>query len=820
MLLRGFHMKPRIAASTMPPKTIKKKSSAKGKSPRRTVAPPWRSSVPSAEEELFAKAFRSSPHPIGITELDSGRCLEVNDACLEIFGFRRHEVVGKTTLMLGIWPDPQERSRFIDRLKAEGKVRNVEVAMRMKDGELRRFIISTDLITLGGKRCLLTIGNDITERKQVEEALRQSEERWQLAATGTTDGIWDWDVARHTVFLSGRWKQVRGYREKEIGVDETEWSSRIHPEDSSRVMATVQSYFNKEIPLFDCEYRTRRKDGTYYWVSDRGTAVWDEQGRVVRMVGSETDITERKQAEEALHRLHDELEHRVAERTAELDRSNERLRAEIAERSTAELSLHESDARLQSMLDHSPNLIFMKDLQGHYVDANKQFEQTFHLTRQEIIGKADHDIFPPEQADAYRVNDLEVLKAGRSLQFEEVALHDDGLHTNIVWKFPLHRIDGTPYAICGIVTDITELKRAEAALRERVREYRLLADNVPAYFSYVDTELRCRFVNKRYEELFGRPAAELVGLPVKNVVGEANFRTIEPYFREALAGREAFFTYPKVLPNGDTRWMNVHYTPDRDETGRIRGILALMTDVTTQKRSELALQQNQLALEEKRNELQVLTEKLFTAQDSERQRIARDLHDDFSQRLTALVLDVASLAKHPPPLPELIGKALEPVREELTQLANDLHDLAYWLHPPLLRHMGLQAAVEDHIHKAIERTGLCISLKAKGLPGSIPLEWSLCLFRVFQESLQNTVKHAKATEVLVKLSGSSKGMGLSVIDNGKGFDKHDKSGHQKGLGLISMEERLRLMNGLLNIHSSPMKGTKVCAWIPFQGQKP
>ncbi len=537
---------------------------------------------------------------------------------------------------------------------------------------------------------VLGVSTDITERKQAEEALRQSEERWQLAATETTDGIWDWDVARHTVFLSGQWMQVRGYREEEIGVDETEWSSRIHPEDSSRVMATVQSYFNKEIPTFECEYRTRRKDGTYYWVSDRGSAVWDKQGRVVRMVGFETDITERKRAEEALCRVHDELEHRVVERTSELERSNERLCAEIAERNAAELSLSESEGQLQTMLDHSPNLIFMKDLQGCYVDANKQFERAFHLTRQDIIGKSDQDIFPPEQAAAYRANDLEVLKTGRSIQFEEVAVHVDGLHTSIVWKFPLRRLDGTLYGMCGIVTDITERKGVEEALHQKQRE-----------------------------------------------------------------------------------------------------------------------------LQNSQAQLQDLTSKLFMAQDSERQRIARDLHDDFSQRLTALVFDVASLQRHPPRVPELTGKALEPVCKELEQLTRDLHDLAYRLHPPLLRHAGLQAALEDHIHKAMERTGLGISLKATDVPGAIPLEWSLCLFRVLQESLQNIVKHAKATEVLVKLSGSSHGIGLSVIDNGTGFDKR---GHQKGLGLISMQERLRFLDGFLNIHSRPADGTKVCAWIPFREQ--
>lgn len=433
--------------------------------------------------------------------------------------------------------------------------------------------------------------------------------------------------------------------------------------------------------------------GKKRWLQTIKRPIIGMDGRANQVLGVSTDITERKRAEEALHRSHDELEHRVAERTAELDGSNERLRAEIAERNATELSLHESDARLQGMLDHSPNLIFIKDLQGHYVDVNKQFEQTFQLTRQDIIGKSDQDIFPPEQAAAYRANDLEVLKTGRSIQFEEVAVHVDGLQTSIVWKFPLRQQDDTPYAICGIATDITKLKQGEKALHQK-----------------------------------------------------------------------------------------------------------------------------QFDLQSSQAQLQGLASQLLEAQESERQRIARDLHDDFSQRLTALVLDVASLAKHPPRLPELLGKALEPVCKELEQLTSDLHDLAYRLHPPLLRHAGLQAAIEDHIHKAMERTGLRISLKANDVPRAIPLEWSLCLFRVFQESLQNIVKHAQATEVWVKLSGSSKGVGLSVIDNGKGFDKHDKSGHQKGLGLISMQERLRLLNGFRNIHSRPADGTKVCAWIPFQEQ--
>src|SRR5437899_2598939 len=154
---------------------------------------------------------------------------------------------------------------------------------------------------------------------------------------------------------------------------------------------------------------------------------------------------------------------------------------DVSDRKSAEPALRESEAQLQSMLDHSPSLIFLKDLKGRYLDVNQQFERTFHLIRQGIIGKTDHDLFPPEQATAFQANDLKVMEAGRSLQFEEVALHNDGPHTSIVSKFPLRRLDGTPYAICGITTDITERKIAEEALRASDAFARAVLDSLSAH---------------------------------------------------------------------------------------------------------------------------------------------------------------------------------------------------------------------------------------------------------------------------------------------------------------------------------------------------
>jgi signal transduction histidine kinase len=124
--------------------------------------------------------------------------------------------------------------------------------------------------------------------------------------------------------------------------------------------------------------------------------------------------------------------------------------------------------------------------------------------------------------------------------------------------------------------------------------------------------------------------------------------------------------------------------------------------------------------------------------------------------------------------------------------------------------------MEDHLREFTNRTGLPVSLKAQNIPATLSLDHSTGLFRVLQESLQNVGKHANATEVSVKLSGSCKGIGLSVLDNGKGFDVQDTSAHHKGLGLVNMQERLRLLGGFLRIHARPGAGTKVCAWIPLK----
>lgn len=169
------------------------------------------------------------------------------------------------------------------------------------------------------------IALDITRRKRAEAALRERTERYELVVAGAGTAIWDWDIVGGRVFYSPQWKAMRGYADEEIGDSGEEWSSRIHPEDAERVLAAIRAHVEGKTAVFAEEYRILCKDGSWRWASDRGICQRDETGRAVRMAGSESDITERKLAEEEIRRLNASLEQRVAERTAQLAEVNRDL---------------------------------------------------------------------------------------------------------------------------------------------------------------------------------------------------------------------------------------------------------------------------------------------------------------------------------------------------------------------------------------------------------------------------------------------------------------------------------------------------------------
>jgi PAS domain S-box-containing protein len=243
---------------------------------------------------------------VGTWRVDLRSGLDTRDASLnQILGL---EACDSTQLaedfFSRVHPDDKPRADQAWRSMVEGEIESYEVEVRIvrPDGEERWIRDRGAGIRDGDGKLRYVTGAaaDITERRRAEEALRDRERRYELVLAGAEAAIWDWDVPAKRVVYSPRWKQLRGLSDDEVTDQEEEWSSRIHPEDRERVMAAVREHFERRTAVFAEEYRIWHKDRGWIWILDRGRAMTDASGRVIRMAGSETDITERKAAEEAL----------------------------------------------------------------------------------------------------------------------------------------------------------------------------------------------------------------------------------------------------------------------------------------------------------------------------------------------------------------------------------------------------------------------------------------------------------------------------------------------------------------------------------------
>lgn len=320
----------------------------------------------------------------------------------------------------------------------------------------------------------VVVFHDTTKQWRIESGLRKREDRLEYVIRGSSDGFWDgqilpghsWDDPHTPVWWSPRVRELLGYGREEFPDILESWMSRLHPEDSERVLAALRGHLEQHEP-YDVEYRLLTKHGDYHWFRARGQAVWDDKGRPFRMAGSLQCITDRKRIEGALRR-------------------SERL--------------------LKDVIDNTTAVIYVKGPDGCYMLTNRRFEQLFNLTTDQIVGRTDHDLFPREIADAFSANDRQVLERKAPVEYDETAPHGDGLHHYLSIKFPLCDETGAPYAVCGISTDITERKRLGDALR--INEERVQLALMSARIGIWDWNLET-------DRCYGSPiVTDLLGLPV------------------------------------------------------------------------------------------------------------------------------------------------------------------------------------------------------------------------------------------------------------------------------------------------------------------
>lgn len=251
--------------------------------------------------QMQASVLRRMLEGVSLSDVN-GVILYTNPAEDAMFGYEPGELIGKHVTVLNTYP-PEENSRIvegvIEQLKAKGSWEG-EFSNRRKDGSPFTTFAHITALELSGKKHWVCVQADITERKQAEESLRVSEERFNLAVRGSNTGIWDWDLRTNKTYFSPLWKSMLGYEEHELRGEFSDWEERLHPDDRERALATVRAYLGGTTPQYELEHRLRHKDGSYRWILARGVSISEVEGNPYRMAGSHIDITEQKQTQEAL----------------------------------------------------------------------------------------------------------------------------------------------------------------------------------------------------------------------------------------------------------------------------------------------------------------------------------------------------------------------------------------------------------------------------------------------------------------------------------------------------------------------------------------
>ncbi|MBW8863864.1 MAG: PAS domain S-box protein, partial [Verrucomicrobia bacterium] len=651
----------------------------------------------------------------------------------------------------------------------------------------------------------------ITERKSAEELLHRAHDELEQRVRGRTAELAETNeklqvtlgqmnelyhqapCGYYSVDATGRFTKINdtalqllGYAREELVGKKTIFdietpASRMAGLEAFKLLKAGQAVRDLQLELV-------RKDGSVLTVSLNATAVLDDSGRMVRSRSAFVDVSDRV---------------------------------------TVQQSLARSEARLQAILDFSPVVMFLKDLQGRYRLVNREFEQAFGLKQEQVLGKTDAELFPPEIAPTFQANDRAVLRTGHARTFEETVPYIGGSHVSVVVKFPLRDSSGQINALGGMAIDITQRKQAEAALRASEARFRSFVESAPDAVVIVDGDGRIQLVNARTEQMFGYRREELLGqswerlMPARFLRGQLGKKTrhlVTPRARPTGTGLQLFGR----RKGGDE--FPIEISLSLLETGPGSPVCAAIRDVTVRKRMEDALRESKehyLALFKQsraaHREMQRLSRLVLHAQENERKRISRELHDDVGQLLTVTSMMLKGVSQDGPAQPAVDRRKLDEARRLLQTAMEKVHDFALELRPNLLDEAGLLPALRSTLSSVAEQAGLQVRLRADPSVEQLGPEEKLTLFRIAQESLNNIVKHAQASRVHATVARSAGAITLTLTDNGKSFDA--KLGHQAGrrrLGLLGMKERARLVNGKFAIQGRPGKGTTVQVKIPFK----
>ena len=417
-------------------------------------------------EEKFAKAFRSSPNPITITRLKDGRYLEINDAFCQTIGYSAAEIMDRTALDLNLWGSKQARAKLLTMLDEKKKVLNYEFNFRTKSGELRTGLLSAEIIDIHGETSVISVIQDISDRKLAEEKLRSVAASLAAAQRIARVGNWECDFSANTTTWSEELSRIFGIDSTQVPPTLTEFSQYVHPDDRQKWQTTIdvaiasgQSYsleyrilrLEPTIAADNCPSQTS-EGGFIRYIEARGEAVVNQQGQVTKLFTTLMDITPRK---------------------------------------LAEIALAESEEKYRHLVETSQDIIWSCDAEGHITFVNQAVKQIYGYEPEEMIGCSFSDFLAPGQIDRSWELQQCLLTGDAVFQYESIVLGKDGrlidVNTKAIARFDA---EGNITGTTGTTSDITERKQAGIALQKAKEEADRANKAKSEFLSNMSHELR------------------------------------------------------------------------------------------------------------------------------------------------------------------------------------------------------------------------------------------------------------------------------------------------------------------------------------------
>jgi PAS domain S-box-containing protein len=687
-----------------------------------------------------------------------GRITEVNASLCRMLGYSRQELLSMSVPHLhpdmapGDWPDLWRQ------LRGSG-VQIREFRLRRKDGVDVPVEGSANYLNHEGIEYACMVARDIRERRRAARELEASEARYRLLFENAAAMVLTIDLDGKLTSVNKALEIFSGYSREELVGAHLELI--LSPDQQVLARSMLDRKLRQGgITTYELVFLTKAGEPRPVQMTSN---LIEENGRFVGTQAIAIDITEQRRVREAL-------------------RHNEE--------------------HFRALIENALDVVTVLDADGTLRYASPAIERALGYRPEERIEKNVFELVHPEDAPGLRL----LIDHHQGTAYATASVVARLRHKDGSWRYMeanARNLLDDP-AVRGIVVnsrDITERKLSEEWFRTSFYD---------AAIGTGITSLDGRWLqaNPALCQLLGYSEKELLQLRWQDVTYPDDISAIEDLCHRYLRMAEGPVQIEKrfVHKAGSPVWTHTNASLTRDPEGKPRAVTVQVVDITQRKKAEEALQQLQ-------DELRALAGRLISNEEDERRSLARELHDDFSQRLTAFGFELAAIEAACP------KNGLTPVRERLqtaqasiANLSDDLRRLAHQLHPSAIELLGLPAALRELCHDA-SRHGRCsVRLSARRCPASVPANVALCLYRVAQECLRNIAKHAGGDKVSVTLSSSRQGLRLSVKDNGVGFDLSTAS-RKGGLGLISIRERVGLAGGTMTIKSRPGRGTHISVEI-------